>query len=376
MIVLALVAQLSGASLGAGGVAVVHGTVDGRRAAAPVELQAGLGSCADPWGSRPALAGALRQVHPDVLRERFAPSIVQRDWGTAVAGYASVIDTTLAGVEGASSEFARLRTALGTASRAVTPGVALAVSRDRALLAGALADLEVNQFKPVSSAGNRLIFLQSQQHPNGVVIDTTAMRPEEVRALCSGAWSLYRLLQNINFETIPAALVRIEAQSRRWERYRANGPMQLPHELVLNRIKRGIFPASGSDRFNPPRLELVALHPFGGIEFSRTDEGITRTESMAVEVGGFTWWMNDWRQHLGASWVLAYDADGRIGRGPLLRVGGYVTGGWMRRRDANGVSRSSVLLVVDALRLLRPDAAPQALRQAQQVAGEILKTAP
>lgn len=336
-------------------------------------LQVGLGSCSDPWGSPPGLTGRLRRVHPDVLRERFAPSIVQHEWGTAVAGYAAQIDSTLRQLSDApSSEFTRLRLAFDTAARTVVRGGVPLLAGPRDRWAEGLADLEINRFRPVTTASNRLVFLQSQQHPLGVVIDTTALAPDERRAICWSAWSLHRLLQNVNFETIPDALVRIESLTRRWERYRANGPMQLPHELVLNRVKRAVLPARGRDRFNPPRLELVALHPFAALEFARVDGRLRRTESMAVEVGGATLWLNDWRQHVGASWVLAYDAEGRLGRGAVARLGGYVTAGWLRRRDDAGTSRSSVLLMVDALRLLRSDAAPQSLRQLQGVAGEVL----
>ena len=46
-----------------------------------------------------------------------------------------------------------------------------------------------------------------------------------------------------------------------------------------------------------------------------------------AELGGATLWINDWKQHIGASWVLAYDTDGRTGYGALVRLGGYVTAG-------------------------------------------------
>jgi len=372
MIALALAALLQGAS-----VASPPSDTGGQPSPRPVALQSGLGSCRDPWGETSGLTGRVRRVHPDVLRERFAPSIVQRDWGTAVAGYVAQIDSALRQLSDApSAEFTRLRLTLDTASRAVVRGAVPLLSGPRDRWAGGLAELEINQFRPVTSAANRLVFLQSQQHPMGVVIDTTALAPDERRAICWSAWSLYRLLQNVNFETIPDALVRIESLTRRWERYRANGPMQLPHELVLNRVKRAVQPARGSDRFNPPRLELVALHPFAGLEFTRIDGRMGRTESMAVEVGGATIWLNDWRQHIGASWVLAYDAEGRLGRGAVARLGGYVTAGLLRRRDEGGTTRSSLLLVVDALRLLRSDAAPQSLRQVQGVAGEVLGRIP
>ena len=155
-----------------------------------------------------------------------------------------------------------------------------------------------------------------------------------------------------------------------------SGPMQLPHEMLLNRVRRMVVPPRGASRFNPPYLDLVAVHPFAGIELVRTEGGVARSESIAAELGGATLWFNDWKQHIGATWVLAYDADGRIGRGPLVRLGGYATAGVLSRKDAGGKSRKSLLINIDALRLLKPDAVPQAVRQAQSIAGEVLDRLP
>jgi hypothetical protein len=146
--------------------------------------------------------------------------------------------------------------------------------------------------------------------------------------------------------------------------------------MLLNRVKRLVVRPKGSSRFNPPHLDLVAAHPFAGIELVRTDGGVKRGESIAAELGGATLWINDWKQHVGATWVLAYDSDGRIGRGPLVRLGGYVTAGVLSRKDAGGKSRKSLLINIDALRLLKPDAVPQAVRQAQSIAGEVLDRLP
>ena len=74
--------------------------------------------------------------------------------------------------------------------------------------------------------------------------------------------------------------------------------------------------------------------------------------------------------------MLAYDTDGRTGYGALVRLGGYVTAGFVNRDDAAGKSRTSLLVNLDALRLLKPDALPQAVRQAQSIAGEVLDRLP
>ena len=336
-----------------------------------------IGRCEDPWGTSPGLTGRTRAVHPDRLRERFARSIAAKDWATAFAGYAAVIDTTLDKLGGQpSTDFDQLRRAFKTATDTTAVGLARALQRPRSELAGALSELDINQFRPVTNMDGNLVILQSNRIALGIALDSTKLSGDQFEAICWSGWSLHRLLANVNFETIPGALARIEAQERRWERYRTQGPMQLPHEMVLNRIKRFVVRPKGSSRFNPPQLDLVAAHPFAGIELVRTDGGVARSESIAAELGGATLWINDWKQHIGATWVLAYDADGRIGRGPLVRLGGYATAGLLSRRDAGGKSRKSLLINIDALRLLKPDAVPQAVRQAQSIAGEVLDRLP
>jgi hypothetical protein len=335
-----------------------------------------LGRCEDPWGKPPGLTGKTRAVHPDRLRERFAQSIAAHNWATTFAGYTAVIDTTLDRLGAGSPDFVQLRRAFESAADTVAVGLARAMQRPQSELAGALADLEMNQFRPVTNLDGNLVILQSNRIPLGITLDSTRLSADELEAVCWSGWSLHRLLSNINFETIPGALARVEAQERRWERYRSIGPMQLPHEMVLNRIRRFVIKPHGSARFNPPRLDLVAAHPFAGIELVRTDGGLARSESVAAELGGATLWINDWKQHIGASWVMAYDPDGRIGRGPLVRLGGYVTAGMLSRKDAGGKSRKSLLINIDALRLLKPDAVPQGVRQAQSIAGEVLDRLP
>jgi len=336
-----------------------------------------IGRCEDPWGTSPGLTGKTRAVHPDRLRERFARSIAAKDWATVFAGYAAVVDTTLDRLGGQPSpDFDQLRRAFRTATDSTAVGLARAMQRPQSELAAALSGLDINQFRPVTNLDGNLVILQSNRIPLGVALDSTKLSADQFEAICWSGWSLHRLLANVNFETIPGALVRIEAQERRWERYRTQGPMQLPHEMTLNRVKRFVVKPKGSSRFNPPHLDLVAVHPFAGIELMRAGEGIAYSGSVAAEIGGATLWINDWKQHIGATWVLAYDTDGRIGRGALVRLGGYVTAGLLSRKDAEGKSRKSLLINLDALRLLKPDVVPQAVRQAQSIAGEVLNHLP
>ena len=65
-----------------------------------------------------------------------------------------------------------------------------------------------------------------------------------------------------------------------------------------------------------------------------------------------------------------------FGHAVFFGLGGYATAGVLSRKDAGGKSRKSLLINVDALRLLKPDAAPQAVRQLQSLAGEVLNRLP
>ena len=103
-----------------------------------------------------------------------------------------------------------------------------------------------------------------------------------------------------------------------------------------------------------------------------------RSLKAMIAAGGkpFTELYDDWRRHLGVSWVLAWDSDGRIGRGPLLHVSGYVAAGALWRRDALGKRRGSLVISLDALSLLNPDEIAQAHRQAHGIAGKLLSGGP
>jgi hypothetical protein len=333
------------------------------------EAQQGLGRCTEPMVSGAPARGEAAPVHPDRLREMYAPAIVARDWPTAITGYSGTVRLTLEGFASPSPAFAAARGSIlslqDSARIAMLDWIARPVDDRLGVLSGDV----VNQFRPVLVRGGTLAILQSSTRPFGVALDTTAMSDAEVEALCWSSWSLYRLAGSVNYETVPAALARVEAQTRRWERYQTRGPLQLPHELVANRLIRDI---SSRSQFHPPSVGVVVAHPFAGIELRRAGNGIARTETIALEVLGATWWFNDWKHFAGASWVVSSTSEGDLGHGALARVGGIATAGFVQRQDASGGTSRVLLVHLDALRLLASDNNARRVLALLGVSGEAL----
>lgn len=319
----------------------------------------------------PRRGSPVSHLHPSRVTDRYATAIASRDWLAAFGGLEQDIDTTLArlavnGAEPFRRVSGELREAIDSTLAALYPILDLPISQR----ARALQPLGIRRFEPVLADTDWEIL--PSREGEGVLIPRDSIVPAEFEAICWASRSFGRLLGGVNDETIPAARARITALAAQWERYRDDGPMQLPHELALNRLWRARFGGRSEARYAPPRVDLIVLHPFAGIEVARRGGSLGRTESLAIETGGFTVWFDDWRRHLGVSWVLAWDAAGGIGRGPLVHVSGYVAAGALWRRDAVGKRRGSLVVSIDALRVLNPDEIAQAHRQARGIAGKLL----
>jgi hypothetical protein len=317
--------------------------------------QPGLGRCTEPIVSGADAEGRASPVHPAKLREQYAEAIVARDWGTAVTGYTGTVELTLAAMPAPSPAFVVLRDSILSAQRVARLEMLEWIAKPPRERQGVLSGDVVNQFRPLLVPGGALAVLQSSTRFRGVPIDTTTMRADEVQAVCWSSWSLYRLAGAVNYETVPTALARVEAQTQRWERYRTRGPLQLPHELVVNRLLRHLKDRGPAAPFTPPRWDLVALHPFAGVELRRAGSGLARSETVALEAAGLTVWLADWKRFVGASYVVSSTATGDVGHGALLRLSGLATAGVVQRRDAAGMRSTLLLVQLDALRLLAND---------------------
>ena len=328
------------------------------------------GACSRDGAPR-AESRAIR-MHPARVEARYGELIAGRQWIAVLSAMEQDAVATFDTLgDGGSAAYVSHQAKLREAIRQMLDSLPRVLDMRLSARAAELQRLEINQFEPSMSGSGQWRLLQSRANGQGLLL-TAELRPDETEALCWTARSMSRVLNGVNYETLPGALAHIVNLGREWERYRWNGPVQLLHELALNRLVRVVAPRRGDASYHPPRLDLVALHPFAGVELSRRAGSIRQGESFAIETGGFTVWINDWKQFVGASWVLAYDADGRIGRGPLLRVSKYATAGLLVRKDAGGRSRKSLLLTVDVLRIFKPDASAQLNAQTKGLVGELL----
>ena len=324
----------------------------------------------------PRAGSAAVALHPTRVDARYGEIIAARRWMDVLRSLQREIGTTFDSLErsGPSPAYSPLNRTFREALDAVLDTLPRVLEVDLASRARLLHAREFLQFEPFQDMGGAWRILQSDSatRPLGVVV-SDSMKANEYEAICWAGRSVSRLLGGVNFETVPGALARIGEMAREWERYRSNGPDQLIHELLLNRILRHWVAGSGEARFHPARVDLVALHPFAGVELTRRDNSVREGESLAIETGGVTFWFNGWKQHLGASWLLAYDSEGRIGRGPLIRMTTLATAGVLWRRDAAGVRRKSLVLTVDLLRVLKSDEVAQATQQTRAIVGKLLE---
>jgi hypothetical protein len=321
----------------------------------------------------PRSSSPVALLHPASVEKRYAALIAGRQWLLAFGSLKNDVDATFASLDSAGTpQFETIAADLRAVIDSTVGALATILDLPLSQRAAALFPLNIGQYEPMMppAGGDRVILRAAR--PPGVRIPLGTLKVEEYEAVCWASRSFGRLLNGANFETIPAALARVTALATEWERYRADGPVQLPHELVVNSVLRTFAWASGDARFHPPRADLVLLHPFAGFEIARRDRGLEKHETFAVEVTGLTVWLRDWKQHVGASWVLAYDPQGRVGHGPLVRFSGYVTTGMIWREDASGIRRRTLLVTADVLKLLHLDAAALAGQQAKGVAGRIM----
>jgi hypothetical protein len=314
-------------------------------------------------------------LHPNRVVDRYGETIAAREWLDVLRAVQQDVRVAFDSIRGQSptAGFVVLDSAFRNALAGVLDQIPALLDADLTARATMLQNPVFRQFEPFPDMDGNWRILQVNQtvRPSGLAV-SDSMKPDEIEAICWAGRSVSRLLGGVNYETVPQGLARINALGRAWERYRFNGPNQLITELAVNRLLRRVFAPSGDARFEPPRFDLVVLHPFAGIELARLDGSVKQNESMAVETGGLTFWFADWKHYIGASWVLAYDANGNIGRGPLLRFSNFATAGVLSRKDASGEQYRSLLLTIDLLRVLKWDDLSHAIQQTKAVAGKLL----
>jgi len=321
----------------------------------------------------PRAGSAAEALHPDRVLERFASPIANREWMPVLRSVQQDVRRTFADLTGTAPTpaFTALRATFESALAAVLDSLPAILDVDLSRRAARLQGSAFRQFEPFPDMNGDWRILQvDPPRPIGEIVDPS-LKPDEAEAICWAGRSVSHLLGGVNFETVPGALARITALARAWEGYRFNGPSQLLHELVASSTLHALFPATGRRNFEPPRVDLVLIHPFAGVELARRDSTIRESESLAIELGGVTAWFGQWTHYVGVSWVIAYDGSGSIGRGPLLHASRFATAGVLFRKDDVGVRRKSLLLTVDLLKFLRSDETRLATQQLRAIAGRL-----
>jgi hypothetical protein len=319
--------------------------------------------------------GVAAPLHPTSLETQYAAVLAARDWERALRGYMDTIRFTIAVTDAPSAApsvaYTRVANAYRESLEGLVAEVTLAVRAPRHELASRLERAEINAIRPDLEGGR--VFLLQRSTGEAIPASVDSMRDDERNVLCWSAWSLYRLFHAINFESVPAAFARVEATSRRWRRYQDQGPLQLPHELLLNRLARPVLGGLGSSRYDPPRVSLAVLHPFAGVELRRTGDAWVNRQSAAVQLAGASLWIGDWRTPVGASWIAAVGANGVVGLGALVRVGDFANIGYIDRPVPDGPRERSAIFQLDALRLFTSDARAKQLLAALGISGRIFE---
>jgi len=351
-------------------------------AGAQEPMATGSPACDVLTSSEPRKGSRVADLHPSRIAERYAESISGKRWLVVFGRLKADIDTAFAGLSqaaGATPAFqslqGQLRQVIDSIDNQLLPIFEAPLSRRPVLV----DSLEIGQFEPFQPpTGGGFVILGRDTPPRAPVrLVTDSLRLTEYEALCWASRSQAKLLSAFNYEAAPIGNAMIDRLAREWQSYREDGPVQLPHEMLVNRGLRALFVRKKEQRYHPSRFDLVLVHPFAGFEVARRGNGeFDKHEAYAAELGGFTLWTSGWTKHFGASWLLAYDPDGRVGQGPLVRVSGYFTAGLVFRNDSSGVRRKSLLVTMDLLRFLRLDTADMALRQARGVAEALVDGSP
>jgi hypothetical protein len=301
---------------------------------------------------------------------KFAPQLAVRDWPAVLDGYSTATAIALRPGLTSSAGFTTTSLALSQAIAQQVAGARAAVERPAREWAASLRDVDVNLTRPTVSGGAVLV-LEGGDTPRGVVVPLAELSNDEADAICWSAWSVYQLLNALNFATVPAAFARVEATGARWERYASAGPLQLPHELLLNRLARPITSLASMTKYDPPRIQFIAAHPFAGFELRRRGANLQQSQSAAAHLLGVTLWLGDWRTHVSATWIAAV-SDDVLGQGAILRLDDVISAGFIDRRVSGSPVQRSLIIQVDALRLIADDAQAKRLLSLFGISGVVL----
>jgi hypothetical protein len=301
-------------------------------------------------------AGRLARYHPRAMIARVAPLLGRGAYAEALA--AVVVDARAALVAGAIpiADADRYRSRLRTSDSAF----AIAATLPRSAQARYVADVvkPADFFLSQDANGNYPIFAGTDFQ----IVVTAAMTTEQQRALCWPTLAVERLLTLFGETNRAASVDALETLAMRWEKYVENSYSQLPWELALNGLIRG---RSG---YEPPKSQLVLLHPSVGVEANGSVlKELRRVDVAVLEPIGYLRYNGDYTRYFGVSSALTFASNRNVA------IGGYVhlwfpqaKIGYVVRSEQDRRRRSSALVSMDLYDFL--SGVPDQLRSARESA--------
>ncbi len=202
------------------------------------------------------------------------------------------------------------------------------------------------------------------RHSPAVTLD--AATPSTARrSLCWRALVVNRLLTAYGSPALRTLVQELQLASARWDNYMDLGYSQFPWELWLNGRR---FNATSE---NPPRSQLILLHPAAGIELVAPSIGaldeLHRSSTFTVEPFGYVWYNDARNFYLGLSAAVSLTSEMPAGVGGVAHLGTWGHVGYIvRHRGSAGQRRDGLLISLDLYQLL--SGTPARLKEARAAA--------
>jgi len=290
-----------------------------------------------------AIPAAWRPFLPDSVFARLAPAVAADAWTAALDTLRAAVDAHAASgaLDGSAAE--RVRRELDTLQMAFAhatpdPGVRArsAVSADR--------------WTPIGDP-NVVAYDLFRGTPNAIRVDEATPAARR-RAVC---WTALGVARTLSLFNAPGRLA-VQRELRRldalWDTYATRGYSQLPWELALN-AATVMRPAARGGSLEPPRTQLVLLHPevAAGVSGGRYPDWV-RTDALSVALGGVLRYNAARTSYRGVSANLVLASDGLVGYGPVVYLSRGVSAGYAYRGRAPAGRRHAAVLSADVYRFL------------------------
>lgn len=304
------------------------------------------------WPAPQNLEPEWRRIYPAVRIAAFRDRIHSGHWLELLDTVRASFDVYAAahGGDSDSSALNRFRNELDSARARVQRLVTVSTAARHKTHLDDLRRVGRATFAATVTAGRATLFRDTQTPI--VVGDATPTGLR--RTICYHAALERALLDRFSQPGREAAAAVLTNKRSAWENYFANGYSQLPWELLLNSRN-----ARDGSNLDPPRRQLVLLHPSVGVQVAGTNyKALSRHEAIAIELLGYLWYRDEvkFNKYVGASGTVVFTNDLGTGVAPFVHFGqvakvGYVVP--LRRRDPAGARRpDGLLLSVDLYRYL------------------------